>query len=296
MEELTKKQKDIIRLAKSGGSDKELAILDTIHELEDKFDEAVEQMKKDVPDMEKVLASVRGKEGEAGVDGDDGDPGPKGDKGDQGPPGPQGPQGPKGDPGTNGKTPSPGELKALIEPLIPEAIGIDEIALANSIQADIESKLPSLGPAIRDGLELLQDDEKLDISAIRGIEELKNSIEDSVSKKAGGAKTGWGAHPLTIQQSGITKAKVARVINFTGATVSISKTGVITVAITGGSGGGWTIETPTGTVDGSNKSFTVTADPVYIVVEGGTGPDGLLLPQQAPTALPSLLLAGFQAG
>jgi hypothetical protein len=174
--------------------------------------------------------------------------------------------------GTNGHTPTRAELTALMEPLIPEAIAIDEIALANSIQADIEKKLPQYATAFRDALELLSGDDRLDINAIRGIEELKGMIDGAVAKA--GSKVGWGAHPLTIQQSGVVKAKVARVINFTGATVSLSPSGVITVAITGGAGGGYTVETPTGSVNGSNKTFTVTADPVYVVIDGITYFDG----------------------
>lgn len=257
-----KKRKDLLKLAEAGGTDKELALLDKIHDLEDKFDETVSKIKESVPDLVDLLKDVRGRDGEDG----ESIVGPKGDKGDRGERGPEGKQGPQGIPGKEGKTPLPGELKALIEPLIPQVVAIDEIALANSIQADIESKLPALGKAVRDALELLNGDDRLDITALRGIEELKNLIDGAVQKA--GVKSGWGAHPLTIQQSGTTKAKVARVINFTGATVSINASGVITVAITGGTG--YTKETPTGTINGSNKTFTVTSTPVYIVVDGAT--------------------------
>lgn len=36
------------------------------------------------------------------------------------------------------------------------------------------------------------------------------------------------------------------------------------------SSGGYTVETPAGTVDGSNTAFTVTVAPVYIVIDGVT--------------------------
>ncbi len=36
------------------------------------------------------------------------------------------------------------------------------------------------------------------------------------------------------------------------------------------SGGGVTVETPTGTVNGSNASFTVTAEPLWVVADGAT--------------------------
>ena len=37
-----------------------------------------------------------------------------------------------------------------------------------------------------------------------------------------------------------------------------------------GGGGGYTVETPSGTLDGSNTTFTVTVVPVYIVVDNAT--------------------------
>lgn len=80
-----------------------------------------------------------------------------------------------------------------------------------------------------------------------------------------GARAGWGAHPLQIQGTGTTKTKVARVINFTGATVSQSRDGVTTVAV---SASGANPQTPSGAVNGSNVTFTVSGSITALFVNG----------------------------
>jgi hypothetical protein len=58
-----------------------------------------------------------------------------------------------------------------------------------------------------------------------------------------------------------------------GSNITLTRDGkIITVASTGG--GGVTLETPTGTVDGSNTTFTPTAEPDYVVADGITYFDG----------------------
>ena len=44
---------------------------------------------------------------------------------------------------------------------------------------EIEANLPKLGAEVRDGLELLKEDDRLDISAIKGIDELKTELKES---------------------------------------------------------------------------------------------------------------------
>lgn len=240
----------------------------------DKLNEIEQKIEKDPPEdvrLEKAVTKAIAKFAvlDKGEKGDKGDRGEKGDKGEKGKDGADSTvRGPKGEKGEDGKTPTNAEIERLIEPLIPAAEVVDKVQIQRAIEDEIVKNLPQFGTAFRDGLELLDGDERLDITAIAGVEELQQGIKDAIAK--GGGRIGWGAHPLTIQQSGTTKAKVARVINFTGATVTLSATGVITVAITGGSGGGLTIETPTGTVNGTNATFTVSATPQYIVVDGIT--------------------------
>lgn len=252
--ELTRQQKQIVNLAKKGGTDASFLVLKEVHDLEAK----VEKLKENMPDLNKVLVTIKGADGEDGANGKKGD---KGDKGDAGK------DGKDGRDGIDGRTPTNGEIERLIEPLIPAATVVDEIQIANSAEAKLEQNIPRLGAAIRNALELLDGEDRLNVSAIEGIESLLAEVKDTVKK--GGGTVGWGAHPLMIQQSGTIKTKIARVINFTGATVSQTANGVTTVAVTGG-GSGWTIETPTGTVNGVNKTFIATATPKCVVADGIT--------------------------
>ncbi len=216
MRDLTPREKDLKRLAESGGTDKDLVILDRIHELEDKVEEALS----DLPDLDKVLGSVRGKEGEQGEKGEKGDKGDRGERGPQGisiegPQGPRGNTGPQGERGEQGK---PGENGT-------DAPVVDEEALLLKIEND----LPKLGQKTRDGLELLQGEERLDISAIRGVEDLQERLATVEAKPE--SKSGWGAHPVAVQNAGVTKDKVTRNINFEQLTVTRDASGVLTVEI-----------------------------------------------------------------
>ena len=146
--------------------------------------------------------------------------------------------------GVDGVSPTREEVAALITELIPE-------------QKELTPE------ATRDKLETLKDDERLDKTAIKGIEELEKKIDEK--PVGGGGRVGWGAHPLTIQSSGTVIDKVTRFLNFTGATVTRSLTGVVTVGI---SGSGFTELTATGTINGVNTAFTFTEQPDYIVADG----------------------------
>lgn len=97
---------------------------------------------------------------------------------------------------------------------------------------------------IRNKLEVLQDGEKLAIEAIDG---LRKEL-DELKKKANTPILAGGPHYLA------------------GSGISIEGN---VLSATGG-GGGVSFETPTGTVDGSNTSFTVTETPVYVIVDGVT--------------------------
>jgi hypothetical protein len=59
---------------------------------------------------------------------------------------------------------------ALIAPLIPPAVSVDEPKIIENVADTVEKRLPALGTAVRDGLELLQGDERLDASAIKDLD------------------------------------------------------------------------------------------------------------------------------
>ncbi len=167
------------------------------------------------------------------------------------------------EPGKDGYTPIKGVDYFDGEPG-EDADPADEAALVAKIEAD----LPSLGNAIRDGLELLKDDERLKVTALSGLEEEIRRL--AAEFEGTGTTTGWGAHPLTIRGLGINIDKNTRVIDFRGAgltSVTRSKDGVVTVTVGGGSGTLSPIAV-TGTIDDSNVTFTVASTPTFLVING----------------------------
>lgn len=81
------------------------------------------------------------------------------------------------------------------------------------------------------------------------------------------------ARPKTIAvfENGVLLADDFNSIDFTGATSgSIDADGHLTQDFTGGGGSGVNFETPTGTIDGTNDTFTVTHVPKAILLNGST--------------------------
>lgn len=182
--------------------------------------------KEDISDIE--VAGIQGEKGEVGPEG------PQGPIGPIGPPGKDGVPGKDGSPGADGRDGADGA---------PGTPADEEVILTN-----LENKLPALGARVRDGLELLKDEERLDASAIKNLPEATQQVI---------TKAGWGAHPLQIQDDGVVIDKVARYLNFTGGTVTRSADGVVSVPINGGGGGGGTWGSITGTL--SNQTDLQTA-------------------------------------
>lgn len=76
---------------------------------------------------------------------------------------------------------------------------------------------------------------------------------------------------IAIYDEGVLLVEDVDSIDFAGADVSGSAIGAaVTETFTPAGASGYTKETPTGTVDGSNTSFTVTVAPVYVVADGTT--------------------------
>lgn len=144
-------------------------------------------------------------------------------------------------------------------------------------------------------LETLEGDARLDAKAVRNLEEnidveklkiekyddeqLRTQITELTERLQELAdtppriieRTSGGALEFVEDASGNSFAGIKK-IRFVGATVSKSND-KITITVTGG-GGALAVETPTGTVNGTNASFTVSATPAYIVSDGITYFDG----------------------
>ena len=106
-----------------------------------------------------------------------GDTGEKGDniKGDKGETGKSGKDGKDAKKAKDGKTPTEEELKSIIKPLIPEPIKGEKGDIGNSGK---DGNIKDLSPdEIRDALELLQGDERLDITSIKGLSKVIKEIK-----------------------------------------------------------------------------------------------------------------------
>lgn len=153
----------------------------------------------------------------------------------------------------DGKTPTAEELVRLMKPLIPvpkngeDGISPDpeilaseaaKIAIAELFPSiptveEIQNKLPILGERIRDALELLSEEEKLKMSAIENLDATLKTLQNRtqlLNQIQGGLQRQIDA--LSIGGSGLTK------------------------------------ETPTGTINDANLTFTVAHEPFFINVNG----------------------------
>ena len=71
-----------------------------------------------------------------------------------------------------------------------------------------------------------------------------------------------------LKVNGVKQGLVSE-LNIVGSGVAITKVnGLPTITITGGGSGSTAVETPSGTVNGANTSFTVVNQPLYIIVDG----------------------------
>lgn len=199
MSELTKKEKDLIRLAKLGGNDATLMLLDKISELEEKLafveshtvdSDTASLIKNNISllgskiksdkELEEVVSKLATRLALkiAVME--------------------------KGEPGEPGKNPTDEELRALIIPLIPAPINgldgkdADEEAIIEGVLSRI--RLPEYKEAVldtpeqlRDKLEILKDDNRLDKSAIKGLEDDIKALDEKISSVS--MRRGGGSGP-----------------------------------------------------------------------------------------------------
>jgi hypothetical protein len=180
------------------------------------------------------------------------------------------------------KVPVVKETKHTIEKIVEKPIvtnQIKEIALHESSEK------------IRDKLEELKGDERLDISAIKGVGKKLGKISDDILNRAigildsrtsflinkvsnlqeqvnrGSSTSTGGGH--IIQDEGVSLTQRAK-LNFKGAAVTATDDVANDATIVTISAASVTPETPTGSVNGSNADFVFTSKPTIIVSDGSS--------------------------
>jgi hypothetical protein len=160
-----------------------------------------------------------------------------------------------------------------LEKKIPSKIDLTQIY--NDIQSlkdginSFPTELTINNEAVRDGLELFDnEDDKLKISAIGYLQETLDRIASGIPKRILSPAQG-----LRFLVGGVKRGLLSSV-NFvagSGMTIAYSKVNgqdTLTFTSTGG-GGGMNVETPTGTVNGTNVTFVFTVAPKFIVTDTG---------------------------
>lgn len=121
----------------------------------------------------------------------------------------------------------------------------------------------------RDMLELLQDENRLDKSAVKGIEAIEEKVKEISLRPVG---RGGGAKGIGLYIGGSKKLLTAQQINIIGGTgISVSyahANGRNDITITATGSASLTPITITGTIDNSNVDFTAASEPSLVIVNG----------------------------
>ena len=205
--------------------DPELAIFDELQDINDNVDELAETLDKVDFDKLKAIKGEKGDKGERGEKGDKGKDGLNGKDGKDGRNGYDGRDGLDGDNGKNGKD------------------GVDG--------KDGKDGSPDTPKDIVKKLESLNNEQRLDVSAIKNLEPLLTRINQTQSKESRGGYSG-SANPFDILSSGSLVGKNIKSINFTGSGVSsvTNNNGDIVASFSSAGGGSW------GSITGTLSSQT----------------------------------------
>lgn len=246
MDELTPQQKKKLLLLAEVADGGNFTMLEKMFEMQDSFDKAIEDTKTVLEEAKSAV--VETKQGieevvqmkqntEIGAQGEQGNAGKDGKDGKNGKDGRDGRDGRDGTDGVDGKD-------------------ADETLIIDKIELD----LPKLGTSVRDGLELLRGDERLDSSAIKGLgQRFKKLSEDilnraieildqrtsfliqkvsNLSDKVNNLATGGGSS-ITVKDEGTNITTALASLNFVGSGVTATNVGndvTVTVTATGGTG------------------------------------------------------------
>lgn len=172
----------------------------------------------------------------------------------------------------------------MMKPLDPDEDKIVEDVLSKIKLPEYKETVLDDASAIRDKLQTLKEGDRLDASAIKnlpqGIREviqhvglpetqIKAGTNISVRKDASGS---WVI--TSTVTGGVAENITGLIAEGTGIDITGSGTSGDPYVITATGGGGVTVETPIGAVDGSNKTYTVSTEPAWVVADGVTYFDG----------------------
>lgn len=226
----------------------ELAMFDEVQEINSNLKaiaskeapEFPEEMTVNIPGVALIKGDKgdKGDQGERGEIGQTGEKGERGERGDRGEMGLPGLDGEKGDSGKDGQSGENGS--------------------------------PDTPEQVRDKLETLKDDERLDVSAIKGLDV---SIDAKVAAiKPTPGKTG-GSRGFQLYVNSVKKGLAQYIDLIPGSNITISDSivnGLHSITISSSAGGGFSTLAATEVPDGSNKTFTFAAalaKPSFLVVD-----------------------------
>lgn len=153
-----RKLKKIVSIVEKGP----LAVAEHLFEIEQSFEDKVNEIKQNVPDLEKVLKTVKGNTGEQGPQGEVGPQGERGPEGLQGIPGEKGDKGERGERGPRGEDGLPG---------LDGVNGVD-----GKDGKDGKDGSPDTAEQVRDKLQSLKGAERLSATAIKDLPQFTREI------------------------------------------------------------------------------------------------------------------------
>lgn len=175
-----------------------------------------------------------------------------------------------------GHTPTKEELTEIIQPLIPKVKNGEDYILTEADKKEIASKItPTVVEKIVEKTEVIKEvpivtENVVEVAKHKTPEQLRDDFE---SLKGDERLKIEAIKDLTEKLDELWK-EIRKPKSLGGSVISGGVTRKIVEDLISQAGGGYTVETPTGDVDSSNTTFTVTAEPVYIISDGITYFDG----------------------
>ena len=134
---------------------------------------------------------------------------------------------------------------------------------------DIENDIPKLGEPIRDSLEILRGENRLDISAIKGLDDwelIKKLVKNRVDLPSGpGGARGFD---LTVDGTHYGAVQYLNLIPGSGVALSYNTVGGRVDVTISASGAALAILPVTGTINDTNLTFTVASQPLLVIING----------------------------